>query len=319
MLFGGVLLTLYSPASPEAFPILIEPVDYGATSPNYDPFIVIKNSGPRTEFEEYTIVHGDTIDAISKRYNIKPDSIAWCNNPRLVFALRVGASLMIPPIDGACHTVIGTREETAATIAQKFKITDPNVILEFPLNNMADRQVTDMLPGGLKVFIPGGEGEPVIWNPVTQVEKNADGSVRTLSFAPRQAGSCGPVAPTGGAGWSNPLPSARWVRGFYAGHFGLDLSANEGTPIFAANSGPVLFSGFVDWGYGETIVLAHGLFSSLYGHMSQRSVNCGEFASVGQVIGLVGSTGNSTEAHLHFEIRYNDVPQNPSGTQGLGW
>lgn len=288
-------------------------------NPSYDPFTVIKGNPPRSEFVDYTIVRGDTIDAISKRYNLKPDSIAWCNNRRIIFVLRIGDTLSIPPVDGACHTVLGTKEETVSTIAQQYKVTDPNIILEFPINNLSDRQVTDMLPGGLKVFIPGGEGEPITWNPGTDVEKNADGTIRSLSFAPGQAGSCGPIAPTGGSGWTNPLPNARWVRGFYTGHTGLDLSANQGTPIFAANSGPVLFSGFSTWGYGETIVLAHGIFSSLYGHMSQRNLSCGGSAVAGQVIGLVGSTGNSSGPHLHFEIRVNDVPQNPSGTPGLGW
>ena len=297
----------------------IVPVSSGAASPNYDPFTVIKNVGPRSEFVEYTIVRGDTIDEISKRYNLKSESIAWCNNRKIVFVLRIGDPLTIPPVDGACHTVLGTKEETAATIAQQFKITDPNVILEYSINNLSDRQVTDKLPGGLKVFIPGGVAEPITWNPGTEVEKNADGSVRTLSFAPGQAGSCGKIAPTGAAGWTNPLPNARWVRGFYAGHTGLDLSANSGTPVYAANSGPVLFSGSSTWGYGKTVVLAHGMFSSLYGHLSQIDISCGGFAAAGQVIGLVGSTGNSSGPHLHFEIRFNDVPQNPSGTAGLGW
>ncbi len=294
-------------------------VPSNTTNTIYDPFTIIKGDGPRSDFLEYTIVRGDTIDSISRRYNLKSESIAWCNNPRIVFVLRIGDSLTIPPVNGACHTVIGTKEETVATIAQKYQVSDPNIILEYPLNNLTERQVTDKLPGGLNVFIPGGQGEPITWNPGTQVEKDANGNVRTLSFAPGQAGSCGRVAPAGGAGWSNPLPNGRWVRGFYAGHTGIDISANLGTPIFAANSGPVLFSGFSNWGYGNAIVLAHGLYSSLYGHMSQRNLSCGDFATVGQVIGLVGSTGNSSGPHLHFEIRYNDVPQNPSGTPGLGW
>lgn len=294
-------------------------VNSGSASISYNPFTIIKGDAPRSEFIDYTIVRGDTIDSISKRYNLKPDSIAWCNDRTVIFVLRIGDTLSIPPIDGACATVIGTREETAATLAQKYKVADPNVIIEYPTNNLSNFQITDKLPGGLKVFIPGGEGDPITWNPGTDVEKNADGTIRSISFAPGQPGSCGKIAPTGGSGWSNPLPNGRWVRGFYAGHTGIDLSANQGTPIFAANSGPVLFSGFSKWGYGEAIVLAHGVYSSLYGHMSQRNLSCGDFATVGQVIGLVGTTGNSTGPHLHFEIRYNDVPQNPSGTPGLGW
>jgi len=104
------------------------------------------------------------------------------------------------------------------------------------------------------------------------------------------------------------------------GHTGIDLSASVGTPVYAANSGPVLFSGFSSWGYGEAIVLAHGPFlSTLYGHLSARFAACGQYINVGTVIGQVGSTGNSTGPHLHFEIRSEDTPQNPSGTPGIGW
>ena len=109
------------------------------------------------------------------------------------------------------------------------------------------------------------------------------------------------------------------MRGFYAGHSGLDLSAPQGTPILAANSGPVLYAGWNSWGYGNTVVIGHGPFSTLYGHMSSTAVACGGSVSAGQVIGYVGSTGNSSGPHLHFEIRYQNQPQDPSQTPGIGW
>ncbi|MEL6527108.1 MAG: M23 family metallopeptidase, partial [Chloroflexota bacterium] len=115
-------------------------------------------------------------------------------------------------------------------------------------------------------------------------------------------------------------PNGRWVRGFYAGHSGIDLSAPTGTPIYAANSGNVIFSGFSRWGYGNAVVIEHGgVYSTLYGHMSSIAVGCGQFVSVGQVIGLVGNTGNSSGPHLHFEIMVSGEAINPSGTPGIGW
>jgi murein DD-endopeptidase MepM/ murein hydrolase activator NlpD len=53
--------------------------------------------------------------------------------------------------------------------------------------------------------------------------------------------------------------------------------------------------------------------------MNGRNVRCGDYVVVGQQVGTVGSTGNSSGPHLHFEIRYNDQPQNPSVTPGIGW
>lgn len=285
---------------------------------SYDPFTVIKTDRPRSVFLDYTIIKGDTIDGISKRFNLKQESIAWCNDRRIIFVLRVGDVLTIPPSDGVCHRVLGTREETPNKLAQQYKVANVYDIIDFPLNNLYGRDPDSVLPGGLFMFIPGGEAEPITWNPGYTVEKDENGNVRTVTFAQGQAGSCGTQVPGAGAAWGNPLPSGKWVRGFYAGHTGIDLSAPIGTPVFAANSGPVLFSGFSRWGYGETVVLSHGLFSTLYAHMSQRNARCGDNLTVGNVVGLVGSTGNSTGPHLHFEIRSDDIPFNPSG-MGTGW
>jgi murein DD-endopeptidase MepM/ murein hydrolase activator NlpD len=103
-------------------------------------------------------------------------------------------------------------------------------------------------------------------------------------------------------------------RGYASWHTGIDLAANPGTPVKAANGGVVIFAGWNNWGYGNTIVLSHGPFTTVYGHLSSINVGCGQLVSSGQVIGGVGSSGNSSGPHLHFEIRYLDVPQNPTAT-----
>ncbi|RMG80980.1 MAG: M23 family metallopeptidase, partial [Chloroflexi bacterium] len=130
---------------------------------------------------------------------------------------------------------------------------------------------------------------------------------------------CGTVNPSGGSFWTNPLPNGTFVRGYSSYHPGLDLAAPTGTPIYAANSGPVVYAGWNNWGYGNLVVLAHGPFMTVYGHMQNILVRCGETVVAGQQIGTVGSTGQSTGPHLHFEIRYMGETQNPSGTPGIGW
>ena len=82
----------------------------------------------------------------------------------------------------------------------------------------------------------------------------------------------------------------------------------------AANGGTVIFAGWSNWGYGKSIVLAHGPYTTVYDHLSAINIGCGQYVSAGQVIGAVGSTGESTGPHLHFEIRYNDIPTDPTGT-----
>lgn len=288
----------------------------------YNPYTVVNTNRARSEFINYTVVQGDTIDEISNRYGLEPESIAWCNDRRIVQVLRPGDVVRIPPIDGACHQVFGTREETLAGIAEQYNIEDPFIIIDSQYNrNLLPPNITatDILLGGTNLLIPGGEGDVITWNAGTE-ERDTSGNLVGIGFANGQPGSCGTVTPTQFVGWGNPLPVGTWVRGFYAGHSGLDLSASTGTPIYAASSGNILFSGFSRWGYGEAVVIEHGgTYSTLYGHMSARNVSCGQFVSIGQLIGFVGNTGNSSGPHLHFEIQVNGNAVNPGGTPGIGW
>ncbi|MFA5839652.1 MAG: peptidoglycan DD-metalloendopeptidase family protein [Candidatus Margulisiibacteriota bacterium] len=95
-------------------------------------------------------------------------------------------------------------------------------------------------------------------------------------------------------------------------HTGIDIATSYGTPIKAADAGEVIFAGWWD-GYGKAVVIDHGKgFSTVYGHMSKIYATVGLAVEKGQTIGLEGSTGYSTGPHLHFEIRKNGKPVNPS-------
>jgi murein DD-endopeptidase MepM/ murein hydrolase activator NlpD len=110
----------------------------------------------------------------------------------------------------------------------------------------------------------------------------------------------GPV--TSGFGW-------RWGRM----HEGIDISASTGTPIRAAAAGSVIVAGW-SGGYGNLVVIDHGGgVSTAYGHQSAIGSGVGQTVAQGQVIGYVGSTGNSTGPHLHFEVRINGSPVDPMG------
>lgn len=94
-------------------------------------------------------------------------------------------------------------------------------------------------------------------------------------------------------------------------HPGLDIPAARGQPIVASMEGVVIFAGYAS-GYGRTLVLQHrDNFVTRYSHNSVNFVRKGEFVKKGQVIGLIGSTGNSTGNHLHFEVRCRDIPLDP--------
>lgn len=101
---------------------------------------------------------------------------------------------------------------------------------------------------------------------------------------------------------------------FESNHTGIDLDRNSGTTIFAAASGRVVKVAR-GWGggYGNHVVIDHGGgFQTLYGHFSSISVSSGQMVNQGQPIGIMGSTGWSTGVHLHFEIRVNGSPVNPT-------
>ncbi len=94
-------------------------------------------------------------------------------------------------------------------------------------------------------------------------------------------------------------------------HSGIDIGAPYGAPIYAAESGKVILASYYD-GYGNCIIIDHGDgVSTLYAHCSSIIVKVGQYVSKGQIIGYVGSTGNSTGPHLHFEVRINGNPVNP--------
>ncbi len=96
-------------------------------------------------------------------------------------------------------------------------------------------------------------------------------------------------------------------------HSGIDLGAGSGTPIAAAAGGTVIFAG-VKGGYGNTVVISHGNgVSTLYAHQSKIGVSNGQQVGRGEIVGYVGSTGNSTGPHLHLEVRVNGAAVNPRG------
>ncbi len=128
------------------------------------------------------------------------------------------------------------------------------------------------------------------------------------------------VQGTGAMGWpcSGPITSPFGYRthpifGITIFHAGIDIGVDYGTPIHAADSGVVVYSGWIS-GYGNAVIIDHGGgVSTLYGHNQSLAVSEGQSVSKGSVIAYAGSTGNSTGPHCHFEVDVNGSPVNPMG------
>jgi murein DD-endopeptidase MepM/ murein hydrolase activator NlpD len=158
-------------------------------------------------------------------------------------------------------------------------------------------------------MIPGGKGEvktwtvPIFFRPNSGANRNINSQCSTFQNGP------------GGTGtfiW--PTTGTHTISGndFWSGHLGLDISALLGDQVLATDSGWIVYAGSIAGGYGNMVMIDHGNgYYSLYGHLSQVLVTCGQYVNQGHVIGLAGSTGNSTGPHLHFELRYYDSFLNP--------
>jgi murein DD-endopeptidase MepM/ murein hydrolase activator NlpD len=279
---------------------------------------------PRAGVEEYTIQSGDTLDKIAARYGITTDTLVWNNDGIYVNRLFPGDKLTILPENGILHKT--QKEQTIQEIADQYKVS-AYAILDSEYNHLQNAKPTTLLPLAHQVIVPGGTStqKARFWDPGTSfkpaaavitggngVSSNADGEV---SFG-GGSGSCGYQPNTPGTGTLIvPLPPGYTViRGFFPGHSGIDLSSRTGTTVFAADAGTVIFAGWSNWGYGNSIVLAHGNKLTLYGHLSRINVRCGQQLSQGAPIGAVGSSGNSSGPHLHFEIRpAGGEPADPVG------
>jgi murein DD-endopeptidase MepM/ murein hydrolase activator NlpD len=185
-------------------------------------------------------------------------------------------------------------------VAATFK-ADLQDILLYPGNEI-DLANPVFEPGRFLV-IPGGSREFRTWV-VPTIPRGPAGVNRSI-FGP---GACDTSA--GGAFGSGTFvwPTVQRVlsgNDYWPGHLAIDIAAFTGDPVFASDSGVVVYAGPVGGGYGNMVLIDHGNgYQTLYAHLSSWSVRCGASVFQGRVIGQAGSTGRSTGPHLHFEVRY---------------
>lgn len=146
---------------------------------------------------------------------------------------------------------------------------------------------------------------------VNEVILNGTKSIVTLSDKQIEAldGSCFPL--TGSSWYVSSDFGYRSFDGTF--HDGIDYASNAGTPVYSAWDGVVVFAGWDNSGYGNYVVVEHANgYRTGYAHLREIVVSNGETVSAGQLLGAVGSTGNSTGNHLHFNVRLDGSYVNPS-------
>jgi hypothetical protein len=264
-------------------------------------------AGPRTEIIEYTIQPGDTLFGIAEKYGLKPQTLLWSNrhilgdDPHNIFP---GVDILIPTIDGAIY--FWNQGDGLNGVSNFYKVT-PDDIIDWPSNNLdrailGDLSLPNIAPGTM-LFIPGGEGQFTDWLPHYSRDVPAESSI---------PGGCG-IITEGYIGYGTFIwPTTETYLSGYdyspeTNHRAIDIAGRIGNPVWAVDAGVIVYAGWNDRGYGNLIVVDHGNgWQSVYAHLDTFLAFCGQSVDQGEQIGTLGTTGNSTGPHLHFELRHEN-------------
>ena len=237
----------------------------------------LQNPGVGTDakalLKTYTVRGGDTLGGIANKYGLATSTVFWANKTQLPNAasIRVGQKLTIPPMDGLLVKV-GTKT-TLSALAKQYRIQAQDII---DANNLPESTLTV----GETIIIPGATGGAL---PKTKAQ----------------------VAYRAPGGWFWPVGGKNSIsQYFWSGHRAIDIEAKQGTPVYAAISGTVIFVGNRGFNGGGNVIwvmVGERLYTT-YNHLHSWSVRVGQRVYTGQRIGAVGMTGNATGPHLHFEV-----------------
>ena len=272
-------------------------------------------SRSRFDVTQYTVEKGDTVFGIAQKFGLKPETILWGN--QFVLAdnphnLQVGQKLNILPVDGTYHR--WSAGDGLNGVARFFGV-EPEDIINFPGNHLDPQTIGDLshpnIEPGTWLVIPGGTREFVSWS-APSIPRDNPGVAKVLG-----PGACGSVVNGAiGSGAFIWPANNHFLSGFdytpNANHFGIDIAGSAGDAVYAVDNGVVVYAGWNNWGYGNVVVVNHGNgWQTLYAHLSAYNVGCGQSVYQGNAVGAIGSTGNASGAHLHFEMMNNGAKVNP--------
>lgn len=252
----------------------------------------------RSEIVYYTVQKGDTVSTIARRFDVTINTILWANNLGSYSLIRPGDSLLILPDSGILHTV--KSGDTISRIARTYDVEEEKILSSNQLGSTLRIGEKIMIPGGRKITVAAATPAPA-----ASSNSSGIGIIRDLVKAPAST-----VADSG-AKMAWPTDGARITQYYSWRHTGLDIANKTGTPLYAAEAGTVISSGWNN-GYGYNVLIDHGDGrQTRYAHASKLFVEKGDSVSRGENIAAMGSTGWSTGPHIHFEVIINGKKQNP--------
>lgn len=232
-------------------------------------------------------------------------------------------------LDGTEKACVNSIEEAEAVVSEiKTNVTEPiELNLEIEEQEKDKKEIVEATTEIAKVEInkdvdikvQAYEAEQEAIRKAEEEAKRAEEVRRARAAqvsARNNANRAGASIPATGAAFMRPVsggmitsPFGYRTSGF---HKGVDIATSTGTPIYASAEGTVTFSGWNSTGYGYLVIIDHGNgYQTYYAHCSQLYVSYGQYVSQGQNIAAVGSTGNSTGPHVHFQVMYYGSVQNP--------
>ena len=248
------------------------------------------------KIKKYTIQKGDTAWAIAKKFGLKIESILWGNEGMSADSglLRIGQEINILPVDGVLHTV--KNYDTLEKIEKKHRVPVKEIV-EYVGNNFPMEPPYTLVEGE-QIIVPNGTN-PVAWDTPGPVVETGKGRQSAGFYS-------GPLVTYGTGTFIWPVSPVYITQIFWSGHGGIDIGAYVGEPVFASDSGTVIFSKWDKTGYGNLVIIDHGNgYWTYYGHNSAFLVKEGQGVLQGQQIAEAGNTGRSTGPHLDFRIRVN--------------
>lgn len=259
----------------------------------------------------YEVKRGDTWSQITKSHGLTTKELQALNPGYNINKLQIGEVLTLSASVPYLTMTVVERESYVDDLAFDVVYTDSADMYQgdYKVTSKGEYGKADVV--ATVTYVNGEEIDRTILSSVTLKEPVTE--YRLQGTKPRPT-----WLPTGSFRWpcTGKITSTFGGRKSPGGigstnHKGIDIAAPKGTPVYAADGGTVTYSGWMS-GYGYLVQINHGNgYVTYYGHNSSLLVKVGQHVYKGQQIAKVGSTGNSTGNHCHFEVRYNGVAKNP--------
>ena len=259
----------------------------------------------------YTVAKGDTWSEIAENHGLTSKELLALNPGYNIDKLQIGESLIMSASVPYLTMTVVQQERYVDSVPFEIEYTDTADLYkgDFKVTSAGQYGASDVMAN--VTYVNGEETERIILSSVTLREPVTEQQLRGTKERPTWH-------PTGTFRWpvTGRITSRFGGRKSPGGigstnHKGIDIAAPRGTPVYASDGGTVTYAGWMG-GYGYLVQIDHGNgYVTRYGHNSSLTCSVGQHVYKGQQIARVGSTGNSTGNHCHFEVRYNGVARNP--------